>query len=75
MTLTNFLFFVLSASGLEKIASLIKSPPPLLSELKPKPKPTPTNLYLANFPQSWNDFDLAQLFTGIPILTVRFLFR
>ncbi|EGG03413.1 uncharacterized protein MELLADRAFT_90132 [Melampsora larici-populina 98AG31] len=32
--------------------------------------PSPTNVFLANFPKSWNEFDLAQLFIGIPILTV-----
>ncbi|KAH9811105.1 hypothetical protein DFH28DRAFT_1085260 [Melampsora americana] len=36
-------------------------------------RPTPTNMFIANFPKSWNECDLAQIFIGIPILTVHVL--
>ncbi|KAA1067343.1 hypothetical protein PGT21_001801 [Puccinia graminis f. sp. tritici] len=38
--------------------------------LPPVHPPSPTNIFLANFPKSWSEYDLAQIFDGIPILTV-----
>ncbi|KAH9440863.1 hypothetical protein MJO28_016166 [Puccinia striiformis f. sp. tritici] len=38
--------------------------------LPPVHPPSPTNIFLANFPKTWSEFDLAQIFDGIPILTV-----
>ncbi|PLW30184.1 hypothetical protein PCANC_22147 [Puccinia coronata f. sp. avenae] len=38
--------------------------------LPPVHPPSPTNIFLANFPKSWIEYDLAQIFDGIPILTV-----
>ncbi|MBW0460936.1 hypothetical protein O181_000651 [Austropuccinia psidii MF-1] len=39
-------------------------------DLPPVHPPSPTNVFLANFPKSWNESDLAHIFEGIPILTV-----
>ncbi|CAH7667577.1 hypothetical protein BY996DRAFT_6412240 [Phakopsora pachyrhizi] len=41
--------------------------------IPPVHPPSPTNVFLANFPKVWTESDLAQIFEGIPILTVHII--